>query len=159
MTVKDEMKNFEVIDISGDVGLKAFGKSLKETFINAATGMFSLITDLKYVEEKRTINVSVESDTIEGLLISWLNELIFYFDAYGFLGKRVMITEFTPYQSNIGVEQSVSRQAYKLGASVSGEDFDPERHESKLLIKAATYHMLKVEKKNGGWEINVIFDI
>ncbi|MGQ9571561.1 MAG: archease [Thermodesulfovibrionales bacterium] len=153
------MKKFEVIDISGDVGLKAFGESLKETFINAAIGMFSLITDLKDVEEKKEIYVSVESDTVEGLIVSWLNELIFFFDTYGFLGKKVKITEFNTYQPIVGVEQPVSQQEYKLRAFVSGEDFDPHRHESKLLIKAATYHMLKVEKKNGGWEINVIFDI
>lgn len=159
MTVKYEMKKFEVIDISGDVGLKAFGESLKETFINAAIGMFSLITDLKDVEEKKEIYVSVESDTVEGLLVSWLNELIFFFDTYGFFGKKVTITEFNTYQPIVGVEQPVSQQEYKLRAFVSGEDFDPQRHESKLLIKAATYHMLKVEKKNGGWEINVIFDI
>jgi SHS2 domain-containing protein len=144
------VKTFEVIDISGDVGLRAYGNNLKEAFINAALGMFSLITDIEAVEEEKIINVTVESDSIERLLISWLNELIFYFDTYGFLGKKVSFTEF---------DISEDCQTYKLKASISGEDFDPKRHESKLLIKAATYHMLKVEKKDGEWEINVIFDI
>jgi len=139
-----EMKNFEVIDISGDVGLRAYGEGLKDAFTNAAIGMFSLITDLEKVKEEKVINVSVESDSVESLLVSWLNELIFYFDTYGFLGKKVLITEFT---------------SSLIKASVSGEDFDPERHESKLLIKAATYHMLKIEEKNRRWEIAVIFDI
>ena len=138
------MKNFEIIDISGDVGLRAYGENLRDAFINAAIGMFNLITDLEMVKEEKVITVSVESDSVESLLVSWLNELIFYFDTYGFLGKKVLITEFTPSL---------------LKATISGEDFDPKRHESKLLIKAATYHMLKIEEKNRRWEIAVIFDI
>jgi SHS2 domain-containing protein len=153
------MKNFEVIDISGDVGLRAYGENLKDAFINAAIGMYSLITDLEMVREEKAINVSVESDSVEGLVVSWLNELVFYFDTYGFLGKKVSITEFTPSQPLVGGEQQASLQVYKLKASLAGEDFDPERHESKLLIKAATYHRLRIDKKNDIWEIDVIFDI
>jgi SHS2 domain-containing protein len=153
------MKNFEVIDISGDVGLRAYGEDLKDAFINAAIGMFSLVTDLEMVKEEKAINVSVESDSLEGLVVSWLNELVFYFDTYGFLGKKVSITEFTTPQPLVGGQQQASLQAYKLKASLAGEDFDPERHESKLLVKAATYHRLRIDKKNDIWEIDVIFDI
>jgi SHS2 domain-containing protein len=153
------MKSFEVLDISGDVGLKAYGESLKDAFMNAAIGMYSLITDLEMVKEEKVLDVSVESDSMEGLLVSWLNELVFHFDAYGFAGKRITITELTPSSPQGEGEQPASLQAYRIKASVAGEDFNPERHESRLLIKAATYHRLKVEKKNGEWEIDVIFDI
>jgi SHS2 domain-containing protein len=153
------MKSFEVLDISGDVGLKAYGKSLQDAFMNAAIGMYSLITDLEIVKEERVIGVSVESDSMEGLLVSWLNELVFHFDAYGFIGKRISITEFTPSSPLGGGGQPASQPAYRIKASITGEDFNSERHESRLLIKAATYHRLKVEEKNGKWEVEVIFDI
>ena len=138
------MEKFEVLDISGDIGLKAFGKNKDEAFINAAVGMYSLITNLDTVEEKKSIDVSVESNTSDGLLVSWLNELIFHFDAYGFIGKRVEISHFSEN---------------KMAATIKGEEFDPGCHEGKLLIKAATYHRLKLEKRREGWEIEVIFDI
>jgi SHS2 domain-containing protein len=162
------MQKFEILDISGDVGIKAYGESLKDAFINAAIGMYSLITDLDTVKEEKVIDVSVETDSMEGLLVSWLNELIFHFDAYGFIGKKIVITEFTPSltlpprgggSGGGEAEQLASQQANRLKASIYGEDFDPDRHERKLLVKAATYHQLKVEKKNGKWEIDVIFDI
>ena len=162
------MKIFEIIDISGDVGIKAYGGSLKDAFMNAAIGMYSLITDLEMVKEGKVIDVSVESDSIEGLLVSWLNELVFHFDAYGFIGKRIVITEFPPSLTlpprggELGggeAEQLASQRANKINASIYGEDFDSERHESRLLIKAATYHKLRVAKKNREWEIDVIFDI
>ncbi len=39
------MKRFELIDISGDAGIRVFGESLEDLFLNAAAGMYSLITD------------------------------------------------------------------------------------------------------------------
>src|SRR4030042_2158298 len=154
------MERFKVLDISGDVGIKAFGKSIDEAFINAAIGMYSLITKLDSIKEKKTINVSVGSPSLDGLLVSWLNELIFNFDAYGFIGKKIEITEFTPSLTlpPRGGGRVVG-EAYKLKATISGEEFDPERHEGKLLIKAATYHKLRIEKLEDIWEIDVIFDI
>lgn len=138
------MKAFDVLDVSGDVGIMAYGKNLEDAFRNAAIGMYSLITDLDAIEEKRSIDISVESHSMEGLLVSWLNDLIFHFDAYGFIGKRIDIQEMGDN---------------KIKTMVTGEDFDAERHEGKLLIKAATYHQLKIEKKGDIWEIDVIFDV
>lgn len=138
------MKQFEIIDISGDVGIKAFGGSIEEVFKNSAIGMYSLITDLKGVKGQKTINISSEGNSLEGLLVSWLNELIFHFDAYNFIGKDIVILEMSDR---------------KLKANVKGEEFDTERHERKLLLKAATYHRLKVEKVRDRWEADIIFDI
>jgi SHS2 domain-containing protein len=148
------MKEFEILDISGDVGLKAFGESRVDAFISAAIGMYSLITNLDTIEERQSIDVSLGSGSLEGLLVSWLNELIFRFDAYGFIGKRIVIKEF-PDETG----KPVSLQACELKAVIYGEEFNHERHEGKLLIKAATYHRLKVERRDGRWEVNVIFDI
>jgi SHS2 domain-containing protein len=154
------MEKFKGLDVSGDVGIKAFGKSIKEAFINASLGMYSLITNLDSIKEKKTINVSVESPSLDGLFVSWLNELIFHFDAYGFIGKKIEITEFTPSLPLPPREGGIGGGgACKIKASVSGEDFDPEKHEGKLLIKAATYHKLRIEKIDDTWEIDVIFDI
>jgi SHS2 domain-containing protein len=138
------MKKFEVLDISGDAGLKAYGKSLEEAFINTSLGMYSLITNLDSIEEKKSIDVSIESNSLDGLLVSWLNELIFHFDTYGFIGKRVEIEHLSDN---------------KIAATVTGEEFDPGHHEGKLLIKAATYHRLKIEQRGDIWETAVIFDI
>ena len=161
------MKKFRVLDVSGDIGLKAFGKSINEALTNATIGMYSLITNLRTIKKEKTIDVSIKSDSIEGLLVSWLNELIFHFDAYGFIGKKIIVTEFTPTLTlplqgggrGGGADQPASLQVYTLSASITGEDFEPERHESKLLIKAATYHNLRIENVGNVWEIDVIFDI
>ncbi|MCE5194640.1 MAG: archease [Nitrospiraceae bacterium] len=138
------MRKFEIIDISGDIGIRAWGENLEQLFVNTALGMYSLITDLEKIDERKTVEIATENSSVESLLISWLNELIFEFDAYNFLGRNISISEI---KNN------------ELRAVVSGERFDLQKHEKKLLIKAATYHMLKVEKKNNIWESEVIFDI
>jgi SHS2 domain-containing protein len=152
------MEKFKVLDVSGDIGLEAYGATATEAFVNAAAGMYSLITNLEAVREKKTITVTAESISLESLLVSWLNELIFHFDAYGFIGKRITVDEFTPSVTP-PPQGSGREESYRIRATVSGERFNSMRHESKLLIKAATYHRLKVEKKVAGWQIDVIFDI
>jgi len=148
------MKPYELLDISGDAGLRAFGSTAEELFLNAALGMYSLIADLEAVKSEETIEVSLTHDSPEGLLVAWLNELIFRFDAHGFIGKEIVITE-----SPCGKDITGGSRQYTMTASVSGEHFDPERHKGKLLVKAATYHRLKVELREGCWTAEIVFDI
>jgi len=165
---KSPMKKFETIDISGDVGIRAYGKTIEDVFVNAAFGMYSLITGIEGIEATQKVVVETKSDSLEGLLVSYLNELIFQFDAYGFVGKTIMITEITPSltlpprgggRGGGEAVQLKNGEFYLLKAKLSGEEFDIERHERKLLIKAATYHKVRIEKVRDVWEIDVIFDI
>lgn len=152
------MKKFEFIDISGDAGIRAFGNNLTEVFSNAAIALYSLITDVSYVDTKKNITVSVESPSSEGLLVSWLNELIFHFDTYGFIGKEVTDIMISPPEQKLDNERD-STQGHELTATVAGEDFNRDKHEGKLLVKAATYHNLRIEKIGNLWEAVIIFDI
>jgi SHS2 domain-containing protein len=137
------MKKYEQIDISGDVGLKIWGKTLEELFANASEGMFELITDTSGIKEEEKKGISLNSGSMEGLFVQWLNELVFLFDTYGFIGKKVLI--------------DIHDNA--LAATVSGGTFNADVHESRLLIKAATYHGLSMKKVDSRWEAEVIFDI
>ncbi len=151
------MKRFELVDISGDAGIVAFGRNIKELFRNAAAGMYSLIIDAESVEEKKTVDIAVGKDSLERLLVAWLNELIFRFDVDGFIAKKIVITGLSVppgTASGAGAEG-----AFTVSASLSGEEFDPARHKGKLLLKAATYHDLRVEKKGDLWRSKIIFDV
>ncbi len=138
------MKIFEVLDISGDVGLRIFGASLKELFINAAAGFYSLITNTDTIDKLKTVTMKVTGESLEGLLVAWLNELVFFFDTDGFIGKTAKIKEL---------------DENTFEAEVIGEEFNLNKHERGLLIKAATYHNIKIEKEDGLWTAEVILDI
>jgi SHS2 domain-containing protein len=136
-------KEFEILDHTADVGIIAYGADLKQAFANAAKGLFSLITRLGDVEEALHRDIELTADDAESLLVDWLNELVYYFDAEGILFKRFDITELNNSH---------------LKARGYGEKADSARHELKMGVKAATYHMLKIEKNNG-YRVQVLFDI
>lgn len=135
--------SYRVIDVSGDIGIRAEGDSLEDCFINAALGLYSLITDLDRLEIKEEISINIIEESLEDLLVSFLNELIFQFDTYGFIGKSL----------NLTIREN------HIHAKVKGEQFNPEKHERKLLVKAATYHNLLLKKENSIWIAEIIFDI
>ena len=137
------MNRYEQIDISGDVGLTIYGETLEELFENAAAGLSDLITDSSALEASEVKDVAISADSTEGLLVQWLNELVFLLDAFNFIGKSFTVT----------IENN------KLAAAISGGFFDPHTHESRLLVKAATYHELSLQKSDSGWVATVIFDI
>ena len=137
-------KAFEIIDHTADVGIIAYGSDVKELFSNAALALFSLITDLRSVEEKLHLNLEVSSEDGDSLLVEWLNELIYLFDVKHILFKRFDIESLTYNQ---------------LKATGYGENFDPMKHKIKIGVKAATYHMLRLDKNGVGCKAQVIFDI
>lgn len=154
------MKNYQQIDISGDVGLRITGRSLEDIFTGAAEGLFNLITDSSGIQDTETRKISLCADSPESLLIQWLNELVFLFDTHGFVGKRFKLVFQRANVNVINVDAAAEdTDSSKLDAIVSGGIFDPDTHESRLLIKAATYHGLSIKKAHSRWEATVIFDI
>jgi SHS2 domain-containing protein len=136
------MKRFQLIEHTADTGLIAYGSSLAEAFANAAYGLFSIMAELNKVREVESRSAEVSAEDTEGLLFNWLNHLIYIFDVEHLLFRRFDITELTEHN---------------IKATCWGETYDPSRHQLKLGVKSATYHMLKV---NGGKnQVQVIFDV
>ncbi len=135
---------FEVIEHTADIGLKAYGKTLKEAFENGARGMFSLMVALEVVEKREEFVVEVQAVDAESLLVEWLNELIYLFETEKVLFKDFEIRDW-------------DEKSY-LKAFVYGERIDLRKHQLESQIKACTYHMLKITKNNL-WTCQVIFDV
>jgi SHS2 domain-containing protein len=139
------MKNYEIIDTTADIGIRAFGPDLPAIYTNAALGMFNLIVDVETIQERLERAITVTASDKEGLLAEWLNEFLFLFDTELLLFKRFEITELSQIL---------------IRANCFGEKVDRSRHELKRGIKSATYHKLKVERQNdGSYLAEVIFDI
>ena len=136
-------KDFEILDHTADVGVIAYGTDLKQAFANAARALFSLITELDDVEEVLHRDIELTSSDEESLLVGWLNELIYRFDAESILFKRFDIIQLDDT---------------RLKARSYGEKVDSSKHKLKTGVKAATYHMLKVDKTDG-FRVQVLFDI
>lgn len=136
------MKKFEYFPHTADIGLVAYGRNLPEAYANAAYGLFSIITDLRKVKQVESQVVELQENDPESLLFEWLNHLIYLFEVDRMLFKQCNIQEY---------------DGRHLKALCSGEHIDPKRHVLKLGVKAATYHMLKVDPSKN--QVQVIFDV
>lgn len=135
-------KKFEMLSHTADIGIIAYGKTQAELFENAAIGMFSLITPLEKVSEKILISVSIDAHDNEELLITFLNELLYYYSTKKVLFKRFDILKISETH---------------LDVNISGEQISA--HQISNDIKAATYHNLKIEKTASGCKTQIIFDV
>jgi SHS2 domain-containing protein len=135
-------KKFDIIEHTADIGIIAYGANMKELFANAAYAMFTLIADLETVKPTIEHKVVVEAQDTEGLLVSWLNELLYLVDVQRLIFNDFRVTELS--DSN-------------LGALAYGEPIDSLKHGLKAGVKAATYHMLEITK-NDGYSAQIIFD-
>ena len=136
-------KDFEIVNHTADVGIIAYGADVNQAFANAAKALFSLITELDNVEEVLHRDIELTAPDQESLLVEWLNELIYLFDTENIIFNRFDITGLTKT---------------RLKARSYGEKVDSSKHRLKTGVKAATYHMLKVDK-DGGYKVQVLFDI
>lgn len=148
------MKKFKIIEHTADVGIEAYGRNLNELFANAAYGMFSIITNLDKIGEKKIVKIEISQSTLEDLIHSWLDELLF----------RESVDEILFRKFDVQISLNNFKQKFKLVGKAFGEKFDSKKHHLKTEIKAVTYHQLKIEKipkrKAGSiYKTRVIFDV
>ncbi len=137
-------KAYEVFEHTADIGLQAYGSTLRELFIHAAQGMESLLVSPEQVGIQVSRKIVVEGHDIASLLITWLNELIFLFNtAYLIFG------EF----------EIESLAETHLEGRALGEPYDARRHELGCAIKAVTWHEAAVEQTDEGDKARIIFEI
>jgi len=141
------MKEFEIIDHTADIGLIAYGKNKEEVFINAAKGMFEIISGgTKNLKENFYDKIKLEADNLEGLLFAWLNELLYIGETKLIILNKFKIKELSDFQ---------------IKAEVEGKKINPPSVKIEKEIKAATYHHLEIKKdeESGLWRAQIIFDI
>jgi SHS2 domain-containing protein len=138
------VKPFEIIDHTADIGIVAYGADIKQVFANAALGLFNLMADLDNLKEDVKREIELSAEDVEVLLVEWLNELIYISEVEHIIFKRFEINELRNTQ---------------LKATCFGEKIKPGQHRLKREIKAATYHMLRLNKEDGSYKVQIIFDI
>jgi SHS2 domain-containing protein len=135
---------FEILEHPSDLGIEAHGTSLKEVFRNAACGMMFVIAGSSVIEKRQQRSVFISATDREKLLVKWLAEVLFLYDAQQFLFSDV----------NFEILNDTT-----LNAWVLGEQYDSLRHYLKMDMKAVTYHQLSIENHGNNWTARVFVDI
>ncbi len=144
MKAKKGKKRFEILDHTADIGLIVFGEDLKTLFENAGEAFFHLITDLRRVRENEERRIELKGESLERLMVDWLNELLYLHDVESLLFKKFEV-------------EAVGDEG--LRAKAKGEPFQEGVHVIKTGVKAVTHHQIQVNRESGGWRAQVILDL
>ena len=120
------------------------GRPPAELFENCALALVSIALDPATVEPRQELALEAEGGDYESLLVNWLSEVLWWLD-----GKRIAFHSF----------QVTHIEPAGLRAIARGEPRDPGRHAGRLIVKAVTYHQLRVAQEDGGWVAEVYLDI
>ncbi|PLX83506.1 MAG: protein archease [Desulfuromonas sp.] len=138
------MASYRLLEHTADMGIEASAATLEELFVEAARGLteilFGVIEASPFVEETVTIGGADR----EELLVNWLNEILFLFEIRSLVPLDFQVSE-------VGKDF--------LKGVVRGTPFDPKEHLVQREVKAATYHQVKVEKRDDLWRARVYLDL
>jgi SHS2 domain-containing protein len=135
------LDHYRAIDHEADTGFEIYGKTLQELYQNGAEALFSLIVDHGKATPEKGKRLDLKDDN--GLLVVFLNELLYFWDTEGFIPK----------------EFSLKIDRGKLTGTVLGTIYDPRRDKMKQEVKAVTYHQFSTEEKQGLYKARVIVDV
>ncbi len=133
---------------TADVAFEAWGETLEELFISSAAALLRTMADApERVARREALSIRLEHEELDLLLLSFLQELIFYKDA-----RRLLL-----HADTVTIEKR--QELFCLEAALSGEKIDSDRHRLLVDVKAATLHRLQVEFRDCLWKAVVVLDV
>ncbi len=127
--------NFLANVATSDLAFEAFGKDYNELFGNAALALESAQVDLASVKPNIVKKIKIKGGSLEDLLFSFLEELVFLKDSEQMLFSQVSCIVETDDANFI------------LKAKLRGERINPQKHKLGVDVKAVTKHLFKIEKR------------
>ncbi len=138
---------FEYFDVTAEVGIRAWGRTVSEAFAEAARALFALMVNIRTVRPQRTFSVEVSAESLELLLADWLNRLVLERDRTGCVFSEFRVT-VTPQE-----------QGFVLRGEIAGEPLDRARHDPRIDVKAVTYNNLHVLQQSDRAQVECVLDI
>lgn len=135
------MGGFEIIEHTADVGIEARDATLEAVFEQTARGLFDILGawDPGPGDETR---LSLEPADNAGLLVDWLNELLFVQDTRDIVFTGLEVGKV----DGDGLRATITTKPRTM--TLDG-----------TAVKAATFHRLKVEESSDGWTARVYLDV
>jgi SHS2 domain-containing protein len=138
------MRRFRFIDHTGDLGVVVRGNDLPQLFEHAAAAFFHVLTESRRIRPREAREILLEAPGLEELLVEWLGEFLYLFETEGLLFMTFEVHELDPH---------------RIRAVARGETYEEGRHPIKTLIKAVTFHQLRIRQERGVWKAQIILDL
>lgn len=142
---------YKYLEHEADMGIYASGKSWLEVFREGAKAVFNLmyVSDIRYkVSDIATVKIQVEANSIEGLFVEWINELLAQKDIHSLVLVEFIVDKIVEADKD-----------YLLEGSAQGIDLADYKGEVKVEVKAATYAGLKCGQKDNEYFCQCVVDL
>jgi SHS2 domain-containing protein len=136
--------SFEYLDHAADLGIRVHAPDLPELFVTAARALMTWIGPAPEGVSEQEMKVRLEEGDAEGLLVRWLQEVLYLFH------------QRHAYVAGV---KSIDLAGRMLEATLLCRPWDESSYENFCEVKAITYHKLQVERLDSGWRATVILDI
>lgn len=132
---------FEEVEHTADLALRCGGPDLPSLFRAAARGMYRLMGTggEEHPEGQRQV-LSLQAPDVETLLVDWLGELAYLAETRGRVFREMTFASLT----------TTRLEAVLSGGRVA---------RLETVIKAVTYHDLRVTHTGQGYTATVVFDV
>lgn len=139
---------YTILEHTADKGIEAICPTLESLFEVAAEGLFALMIEPSETPASHTETIEVHAHDLEGLMIRWLNELLYHFEVHHRLFHQFEALELKQGETCL------------LRAAVRGTVVEPVEIEWRgAPVKAATYHQLKIEPRVNAWYLRYYVDV
>ena len=132
-----ETARYRILPHTADGKFQAYGRTPEEAFGNAALALASLMWDWSSVEPRIRRRIETSGRDREQLLVKFLGEIVYLFDARQFLLGRVEELRIRPRSGGFGLEAVLAGETLAPGREIHGG------------VKAVTYHDLRIEERDG----------
>jgi SHS2 domain-containing protein len=135
---------YAFLDHPADLGIEAHGLTAAEAFLQAARGLVAVMVDPATITPSVSKQVEVTAADREHLLVRWLSEILYLYDAEHFIAGDISIDKL---------------RDDLLRATILGEIFAPPRAGVRTDVKAITYHQLSITSDSTGCTVRCFIDI
>lgn len=132
---------FEILEHTADVGVRGWGETVEEAFIQATLGLLDIVGVWQPGSGERE-HIEVEAHDLGALLVDWLGEVLYLQDTRDVVVSGLEVSS---------VQEGRARGWVELAPR-------PEEIEGTA-VKAITYHQLEVTERQGRWVAQVFLDI
>ena len=150
----DDAAKITEVEHTADVMYIVEARSLEELFQHSALGMFRYISpDLSRVSQVVGVELTCRGKDLENLMYRWLEDLLILHDTRGLVFSKFIV-------KGIYRVEEEGEQSYILKGFAAGERYDPRRHLPGIVVKAATYSQMVIERtENNSWRVSIVLDI
>lgn len=134
---------WELIEHTADAGISVWADDLDELFAEAARAVVRIM-GRGSGDETRTERVALEAPDLDALLVDWLSEMLYLFEARDVVPERVDV--------------HVSEAPWRVDGLVAGPPTEGFIQEGPQ-VKAITYHGLAVRTGPDGCDALVYVDV